>query len=64
MDLSKAKVFAPAVLRYGLGLVYLWFGISQLINPGNFIGYLPTFLFNSSFAQSFVIINGVFEIIA
>ena len=64
MDLSKAKTFAPAILRYGLGLVYLWFGISQLVNPGNFIGYLPGFLFNSGYAGTFVIINGVFEIIA
>ncbi len=62
--LENARRFAPAILRYGLGLVYLWFGISQLIDPKNFIGYLPTFIFNSPYATAFVIANGIFEIIA
>jgi uncharacterized membrane protein YphA (DoxX/SURF4 family) len=58
------KKFAPIILRYGIGLVYLWFGISQLLSPENFVGYLPDFIFNSSYATTFVIINGIFEIIA
>jgi len=62
--LEKFRDFAPALLRYGLGLVYLWFGISQWLNPNYFIGYLPSFIFNSGFAQTFVLINGTFEIIA
>jgi len=61
---DKAKTYAPIVLRYALGLVYLWFGINQIINPNNFIGYLPTFIFNSPYAIAFVYANGVFEIVA
>ena len=61
---DNTKKVAPAILRYGLGIVYLWFGINQLINPGNFTGYLPTFIFSSGYATTFVLINGVFEIIA
>jgi len=61
---NNFKKFAPIILRYGIGLVYLWFGISQLLNPANFVGYLPDFIFNSSYATTFVLINAVFEIIA
>lgn len=61
---DNAKTYAPIVLRYAMGLVFLWFGINQLINPNNFIGYLPTFIFNSSYAVTFVYANGIFEIIA
>lgn len=62
--IEHCKKYAPVVLRIGMSLVFLWFGISQLIDPTNYIGYLPEFLFNSSFAHSFVIGNGIFEIIA
>ncbi|MFB6182216.1 MAG: DoxX family protein [Candidatus Magasanikbacteria bacterium] len=37
----KYKNLAPVVLRIGVSLVFLWFGINQLINPGSFIGYVP-----------------------
>ena len=47
-----------------MSAVYLWFGVSQLINPTNFIGYLPGFIFSSPYATAFVIGNGVFEVIA
>ena len=59
-DISQ---YAPIVLRYGLAIVFFWFGFSQLLNPSNFIGYLPQFLFDSSFAEQLVIANGIFEII-
>ncbi|NOZ80497.1 MAG: DoxX family membrane protein [DPANN group archaeon] len=38
------KRFAPAILRIGLALVFLWFGISQLVNPASFIGYVPQWI--------------------
>jgi uncharacterized membrane protein YphA (DoxX/SURF4 family) len=41
MDFEKIKEYAPVINRIGLSLVFLWFGISQLVNPLNFIGYLP-----------------------
>jgi uncharacterized membrane protein YphA (DoxX/SURF4 family) len=57
------KNIAPVILRYGLSLVFIWFGINQLLNPSNFLGYLPNFIFSSDYASTFVIINGLFEII-
>ncbi|MCA9478432.1 MAG: DoxX family membrane protein [Nanoarchaeota archaeon] len=61
---ENAKEWSPVLLRIGLSLVFLWFGASQLMNPNNFVGYLPTFLFASSMAKAFVLANGIFEIIA
>lgn len=52
------------ILRYTIAAVFLYFGISQATNPANFIGYLPNFLFESNMAQTIVLVNGIFEIIA
>jgi len=61
--MQDLKCYAPIIVRIGLSLVVLWFGINQLIRPDYFIGYLPTFLFESSYATIFIILNGLFEII-
>jgi len=54
---------ARIVVRVGMSLVFLWFGINQLFLPGNFIGYLPPFIFDSAYANTAVMANGIFEII-
>ena len=41
IELKKYQKYAPLVLRIGLSLVFLWFGISQLVNPESFLGYVP-----------------------
>ena len=64
MNFQDTKKYAPILLRYCIALVYLWFGISQVLNPKDFIGYLPDFLFNSGYANTVVLANGIFEIIA
>jgi uncharacterized membrane protein YphA (DoxX/SURF4 family) len=55
--------YAPSVLRYGLALVYLAFGIYQFVDPYNFVGYLPDMLFNSPYRVYFVYANALFEIL-
>ena len=60
---DSIKEYAPITVRIGMSLVFLWFGISQITNTANFLGYLPQFLFGSKYAFSFVVANGVFEII-
>ncbi len=45
MNIDKYKKYAPLVLRLGLSLVFLWFGLSQLINPESFVGYVPQWLY-------------------
>jgi len=38
---EKVKPYAPAVARIAIALVFLWFGINQLLIPKDFMGYLP-----------------------
>jgi len=56
---------APVVLRIGLSLVLLWFGWQQLSDPGSWAAVVPPFYTDPSglSAQTFVLINGWFEII-
>ena len=44
--LDKYKGYAPSIVRIGVSLVFLWFGISQLINPESFLGYLPQWFYS------------------
>ena len=62
MKLAKIKEYSPAVLRIAMALVFFWFGITQLINPGMWVGYIPDWLTILP-AATFVIINGIFEIV-
>lgn len=56
--------FAPTLLRYGLGFVFLWFGFTQLHNPSAWTGFLPQWTNSLSISQNgFVILNGFFEIV-
>ena len=45
VELKKYQKYAPLVLRIGLSLVFLWFGISQLVNPESFLGYVPSWMY-------------------
>lgn len=57
--------YAPVVLRIGIGLVMLWFGIQQITDTANWIGYLPLWSENFFISQTNLIyLNGFFEIIA
>lgn len=42
---SPYKAYAPVLLRIALASVFLWFGISQLVNPESFMGYVPQWLY-------------------
>ena len=35
------KEYAPVIVRYGVSFLFLWFGISQLLFPSDFLGWLP-----------------------
>ena len=60
---ERIKPYGPAIVRVGIALVYLYFGISQLRNPSSFIGWLPTeaALIPLS-SRTLIIMNGTFEI--
>ena len=61
--LERLKPCAPAVVRLAIALVFLWFGVSQLLTPEDFMGYLPSFLLTTEYAQTLVVLNGIAEII-
>ncbi len=52
------------VLRVGIGLVIIWFGLQQVTNPSGWTAYLPSFVKSLPLSEiSFVYLNGYFEII-
>ncbi len=63
MNLDNAKQYAPPVLRIGLSLVFLWFGINQLLLPDDFMGYLPNFILQLDYAKTLIYLNGAAEVI-
>lgn len=59
------KKYAPAVLRIGLALVFLWFGTQQIFNTGMWTRMIPDYALNLTglSAITLVHINGAFEIV-
>tara|TARA_Y100000310_G_scaffold255151_1_gene262419 strand:- start:3164 stop:3559 length:396 start_codon:yes stop_codon:yes gene_type:complete len=64
LKIDKYKQYAPTILRIGISLVFLWFGITQLINPAAYLGYLPSFAQSIPLTSNTLIyINGIAELI-
>ena len=63
--MKKNPLTALTLLRLGLAFVFIWFGISQLQNPSQWISFLPSWVALVPIsAIGFVLINGLFEIVA
>lgn len=65
MAIDDYKKYAPAIVRIGISLVLLWFGLTNIFKPDYLLGYLPL-----SVAQlipfaptTFMMLNGAFEVI-
>ncbi|MBL7056377.1 DoxX family protein [Candidatus Woesearchaeota archaeon] len=43
--LEDNKKYSVTIIRIGIALVLLWFGIHQLINPESFLSYVPEALY-------------------
>lgn len=66
MNSQKLSSIAPVVLRLSLAGVFMWFGISQIVNAGAWTSLVPewaTGIFGMT-SVTIVNLNGVFEIIA
>ena len=63
--MNKLPYFAPVVLRIGISLVILWFGVSQLIDATQWVAYVPDYVVSISHfsATTIVYLNGLFEVI-
>jgi uncharacterized membrane protein YphA (DoxX/SURF4 family) len=61
---EKFAAFAPAVVRMGLSLVFLWFGYSQLTDTAVWIFWLPEWTAGLPLAaETLVRLNGGAEIL-
>ena len=59
-----SKDLAPLILRISLALVFLYFGISQNLDPGAWSGFVPESMKTSGItANNLVILNGFIEIV-
>jgi len=61
--MNRFARYGPIVLRYALALVFLWFGINQLLSPSDWTGWVPASIAKIIDPSIIVHINGVAEII-
>jgi len=55
--------YAKLILRFGLAVVFLYFGVSQFLSPERWITLLPDFLGNLENAKYFIYLNATFDIL-
>jgi uncharacterized membrane protein YphA (DoxX/SURF4 family) len=62
---EKLRRFAPAILRIGISLVFLWFGFQQIQNAQVWTSFIPQSIADiSPFGViTLVHLNGAFEIV-
>ncbi len=62
--MNKTSSYAPILLRFAIGLVYLWFGSSQLLDPLQWEAFVPSWaLYGGITSHTLVYFNGIFEVI-
>ena len=55
---------SQVLLRYALALLFLWFGLNQLFDPGAWVVWLPSWVERLPIEPlTFVIVNGSFEMV-
>jgi uncharacterized membrane protein YphA (DoxX/SURF4 family) len=64
MPTFQFERIAPVILRVGLGLVFIWFGTHQLMDPAMWVGFIPDYATNPFFTpETLVKLNGFAELI-
>jgi uncharacterized membrane protein YphA (DoxX/SURF4 family) len=65
MQEGLSRRLAPVVLRVGLAALFLWFGISQLVTPQEWVSWVPAWApqILHGDARAVVLFNGGFETI-
>jgi len=60
--MKNFKEYAPILLRVGISMVFLWFGLTQIFNPESLAVYLPEFSYNLPIEPlKIILLNGIFE---
>ncbi|MBS3071676.1 DoxX family membrane protein [Candidatus Pacearchaeota archaeon] len=60
---DRTKDYAPIAVRYGVGIVFFLFGLSQLTRPEAWIAYFPTDLPFGLVVNQAIMFNGIFDLI-
>jgi uncharacterized membrane protein YphA (DoxX/SURF4 family) len=63
MEWDKYAPYARPLTRIGISFVFLWFGVNQIFNPSDFMGYLPEMILALESASTIVVLNGVAELV-
>ncbi len=62
--LDRYSEYAPLVLRLGLAIVILWFGVNQLLSPEQWTAWVPGWTAALGLTpETVVFLNGIFEIV-
>ncbi|MGP8249736.1 MAG: hypothetical protein ACLQNU_07300 [Candidatus Dormibacteria bacterium] len=56
--MQLARAWAPTAARLALGLVLLWFGVHELVQPSPWTGYVPVISQTSQLALIMVLLHG------
>ena len=58
------KNFSPILVRVTIAIVFIWFGLQQLIDPASWLGFLPIWINGFPISQTnFIYLNGIFELL-
>jgi uncharacterized membrane protein YphA (DoxX/SURF4 family) len=55
---ETVRAWAPTAARVSLGLVLLWFGMHELVQPSQWTGYVPIISPTSHLALAMVLLHG------
>lgn len=65
MNRLDLEQYAPPTLRFGIVALFLWFGLSQITSPGDWVAWVPQWPTDLTGLSPTVIVllNGAFETI-
>lgn len=64
MSFSRLERFALPTLRLAMVVLFLWFGLSQLTSPANWVAWVPQWTEGLGLSATVVVLmNGAFETI-
>lgn len=63
--MDKLSKYSPVLLRSAIGIVFLWFGFSQLKNPAQWVRMVPEYASGMMpfSVNTLIYLHGIFEII-
>lgn len=61
--IDRLKIYVPAILRIGLGFVFMYFGWQSVSDPSLWVGLVPHWTNAIMPATDLVFVHGIFEIV-